>query len=134
MCSFISAVMENIYKVFLQNRFKWVEIAPRLLRSFAARGIGCLLWPGLGEHSGQYITIIKFQGGQEAESKKNWNLMLASGRALIFDGLVVAFLATFRPVEGLMHVGVSVFVQTLAEVRPRRSPLTTTDDSLLQKQ
>lgn len=32
LCSFISAVVGKIYKVFLQNRFKWLEAAERLRR------------------------------------------------------------------------------------------------------
>ena len=48
-------------------------------------GSGCLLWIGLGEHLGQYITIIKFQGGQEAESKKNVNLIQTPAPSLFLS-------------------------------------------------
>lgn len=79
--------------------------------SFAGGGIGCLLWPSLGEHLGQYITIIKFQGGQEAESGKNWNLMLTS-----FLGHF-AILATRRAAKGLESTCMHYFILILSRGR-----------------
>lgn len=43
----------------------------------------------------------------------------------MFDGLVVAFLATLRPAKGLIHVGISVFLQTFTDLHPLT---TTTND------
>lgn len=52
----------------------------------------------------------------------------------MFDGLVVAFLATLRPVKGLIHVGISVFLQTFTDLHPQRQQLMTDIDSATQKQ
>lgn len=86
----------NRYKVFCVklNRTAWNGCTSPLRAASTQELLG-VYRPGLGEHLGQYITIIKFQGSQEAESSKNWNLMAALLWGLMW--LSMHFLAVCSP-------------------------------------